>query len=360
MTKVSIIVPVYKVEKHLEKCIDSILNQTLKDIEVILIDEGDIDKCREIIDDYEFGSKKDERIKTIHRKNGGYGASCNRGLEIAQGDYIGIVESDDFVEPDMYENLYNLITKNNCEVAKSNWYFYWGKKNKKEKYNRFADCKLNEVTNAKDCKELLCIQPSVWSALYKKSFLIENNIKFLETPGGSYQDTSFTFKVMLSAKKIILTDKAYLYYRQDNCDSSVNSKGKVYCLNDEYQEIFNYLNKKPELKEHFLQLIYSFEYHAHIGTWQRIDKKYKNDYKKYFTARMKQLFKDNELKDEFWQIVKKKEFMLLLTCPDLFYTLVFLDKIKTKMRNFRRKIISINHKSNNLNITILGRSWGIR
>lgn len=104
--KISVIVPIYKVEKYLVQCIDSILNQTLKDIEVILVDEGDRDACRFIIDHYE---QNDKRVKAIHEKNGGYGASVNKGMEIAVGEYISIIESDDFIEPTMYEEMYKKL-----------------------------------------------------------------------------------------------------------------------------------------------------------------------------------------------------------------------------------------------------------
>ena len=106
--KVSIIVPIYKVEKYLVQCIDSIINQTLKDIEIILVDEGDKDACRYIIDHYE---QTDDRVVAIHKKNGGYGASVNNGIDIARGEYIGIVESDDFIKAEMFEELYKYAHK---------------------------------------------------------------------------------------------------------------------------------------------------------------------------------------------------------------------------------------------------------
>lgn len=102
--KVSVIIPVYKVEKYLVQCLDSIVGQTLKDIEIIIVDEGDKDACRYIIDHYE---QADKRVIAIHEKNGGYGASVNKGFDIAKGEYIGIVESDDFIAPEMYEEMYN-------------------------------------------------------------------------------------------------------------------------------------------------------------------------------------------------------------------------------------------------------------
>ena len=97
--KVSIIVPVYKVEKYLRKCIDSIINQTLKDIEIILVDDGSPDNCGKICDEY---AAKDTRIKVIHKENGGLSSARNAGMEVAEGEYIGFVDSDDWIESDMY------------------------------------------------------------------------------------------------------------------------------------------------------------------------------------------------------------------------------------------------------------------
>ena len=119
--RVSIIIPAYKMETFLSECINSVLNQTLKDIEIIIVDEGDLDECRAIIDFYE---KQDSRIKTIHEHNGGYGASVNKGINLATGEYIGIVEADDFVDEKMFENLYNLATKHTADIVKSDFYNY--------------------------------------------------------------------------------------------------------------------------------------------------------------------------------------------------------------------------------------------
>lgn len=113
--KVSVIIPVYKVEKYLVQCLDSIVGQTLKDIEIIIVDEGDKDACRYIIDHYE---QADKRVIAIHEKNGGYGASVNKGFDIAKGEYIGIVESDDFIAPEMYEEMYNYAKKLDADVVK--------------------------------------------------------------------------------------------------------------------------------------------------------------------------------------------------------------------------------------------------
>ena len=116
--KVSIVVPIYNVESYLERCIQTLLNQTLKDIEIILIDDGSPDHCPQICNEY---AQKDSRIKVIHKKNAGLGYARNSGLEIARGKYLAFVDSDDYVEANMYEILYNKIKDSNSDVVFCNY-----------------------------------------------------------------------------------------------------------------------------------------------------------------------------------------------------------------------------------------------
>ena len=111
---ISIIVPIYKTEKQLGRCIDSILSQTFTDFELILIDDGSPDRCPELCDDYE---KQDNRIRVIHKKNEGQARARNIGLDLAKGQYIGFVDSDDYIERDMYEKLYSALVKNNADLC---------------------------------------------------------------------------------------------------------------------------------------------------------------------------------------------------------------------------------------------------
>src|SRR5574344_1424030 len=107
--KVSIIVPIYNVEKYLDRCMESLLNQTLKDIEIIMVDDGSPDNCPKMCDEY---AKRDKRVKVIHKKNGGLGYARNSGLDIATGEYVAFVDSDDYVDVNMYETLYNFAKDN--------------------------------------------------------------------------------------------------------------------------------------------------------------------------------------------------------------------------------------------------------
>ena len=123
MPKVSIIVPTYNVENYLRECMDSIVGQTLKDIEIICINDGSTDKSLEILKNY---AAKDPRIIIVDKKNEGYGVGMNIGLERASGEYIGIVEPDDFVPANMYEDLYNAAKKNDLDFVKADFYRFTG------------------------------------------------------------------------------------------------------------------------------------------------------------------------------------------------------------------------------------------
>lgn len=221
--KVSVIVPIYKVERYLCQCIDSILAQTLKDIEVILVDEGDLDACRAICDMYEFGAKKDGRIRTIHEKNGGYGASVNKGFDIAQGEYISIIESDDFIEPTMYEEMYSYAKKLGADVVKTPYYEYWDKtKSSEEKiqlcfwYAKTKKLPENKLFKIEDYPILVAIHPSIWAALYKNSYIKEKNIRCLEARGAGYIDNHFRIQTLCQTEKIAWLNKPFNYYRLSN------------------------------------------------------------------------------------------------------------------------------------------------
>ena len=119
--KISVVVPIYGGEKYLHQCVDSILAQTIGDIEVILVDDGSPDRCPEMIDEY---ARRDNRIVALHKPNGGYGSAVNAGIAVAQGDYIGIIEGDDWIEPTMYQKLYDNAVKNNSDVVKCSFWLY--------------------------------------------------------------------------------------------------------------------------------------------------------------------------------------------------------------------------------------------
>ena len=191
MPKVSIVVPVYNVEKYLEQCLESIVNQTLKDIEIICVDDGSTDKSGEILDKY---AADDARVKVIHKKNSGYGNSMNIGFDAAQGEYIGIIESDDYAELNMFESLYDCAVENRLDVLKSEYFYYYSipmERNEKQDVFSPVMCSrvfkpMTDFESKMEMVEFFNIKPTIWSSIYRKDFIRENGIRFNETPGASF------------------------------------------------------------------------------------------------------------------------------------------------------------------------------
>ena len=352
MAKISVVVPVYNVEKYLKECIDSIINQTLEDIEIICVNDGSTDSSLEILNDY---AKKDSRIIVINKSNSGYGHTMNMGLNAASGEYIGIIESDDFADKNMFEDLYKLAKEYDADIVKGDWYNYWSKNKFARKNNRISSAKTLKLTNSKQDKSLLRINPSVWSAIYKKEFLNKYNIRFLETPGASYQDLAFSFKVFALAEKVILTDKAYLYYRQDNMNSSVKSKTKVYCVCDEYEEIDRFLEEYPDLKFEFKVQEEINRYNGYVSSVLRIDDSVKPEFVKVFSDHFKEEYNTGLLGNEFFKKINKNEFMTLINNPEKYIKVLKSIEKRRKFNQFRKNILSIHFRNGKLNLTLFGK-----
>ncbi|MBQ4646310.1 MAG: glycosyltransferase [Candidatus Gastranaerophilales bacterium] len=352
MPKVSILVPVYNVEKYLKECLESLVSQTLSDIEIVCVNDGSTDNSLNILEEFK---NKDNRIVIINKENSGYGSSMNIALNTAKGEYIGIVESDDFVKNNMFEDLYKIASKNNADVVKSDYFYYLTSSNEARKAGKISKYRTNQVINAKKYLKLLKMQPTIWNAIYKKDFLIKNDIKFLETPGASYQDTSFSFKVMASASRVVLTDKAYLYYRQDNISSSVHQKNKVFYICDEYDEITRFLNEKPEIKKFANSQKLIRQYRAYIWNLKRIDEVYRDSFIEKFSNTYKEFEIQKMLDKAFYSKINKNEVSLLLNDKVAFRALI--DKMaKNQIKcDERKKLFSIRINPSRISIVLFGK-----
>ena len=352
MPKISIIVPIYNVEKYIRECLDSLVNQTLKDIEIICINDGSTDSCPQILEEY---ASRDSRIKVINKANSGYGASMNMGFAAATGEYIGIVESDDFVKTNMFEDLYNLAKENNADVVKADWFYYWTKNNESRKSGKISKWKSNKITNAYEDKSLLKIVPSIWSAIYKREFISDKGINFLETPGASYQDTSFHLKVLMCTKKIVLTSSAYVYYRQDNINSSCNSKDKAFAVCDEFDEVERFMQTNPGLAEEFAEYIYTLQYRSYFMTMIRIEDKFIDDFLDRFSEKFKDLYERKQLGKLFYSRNSKRDLLTLITDKEKFKKVYQRELRKINRAERRRKLISIRCNPSRLSIVIFGK-----
>ena len=319
MPKVSILIPIYNVEKYLRQCLESVINQTLKDIEIICINDGSTDNSPEIIKEF---AAKDSRIKVIDKQNTGYGHSMNCGLKMAQGEYIGIIESDDFTELNMFEVLYNHAKKSDAEIVRSNHFEQVDKHFKfleifhQDTYNQIFTPRLQNY-------KFFSRQVAVWSGIYKRDFLSKNEIYFTETPGASYQDISFAFKAFSCVDRLLLIKDAFVHYRIDNPNSSVKSKQKVYCIFDEFDEIERFLAKRKDLfnpcRYIFESMIKFQRCEYHFG---RIYTRFKFD---FFQRMVGEFSKDNDagyLDKNYWNEKKWQDVQQLLNDKEkLFYNM---------------------------------------
>lgn len=244
--KVSVIMPMYNVEKYLKESIDSVLNQSYKNIEAILVDDGSPDNSGKIADDY---AKKDERVKVIHKENGGLSDARNVGLDAASGDYIMFVDSDDFLLPNAIEVLENKIEKEDADYIIAN-YINCDEDGKLwdnpvfnlEKYKEFK-------LNIKDYKDSFYIMNSaVWNKIFNHNFLKNLELKFVK--GLPAEDAIFTTYCFIKSKNVYYIPDIVYSYRQRNTGTSIsmNCTHNYFCgINEAYKEIYNNFKNNNEL-----------------------------------------------------------------------------------------------------------------
>ena len=320
MSKVSIIIPTYNVEPYLIECMESVTRQTLKDIEIICINDGSTDKSLQILQDY---AERDSRIILVDKKNEGYGISVNQGIDLAVGEYIGIVEPDDYIALDMYEDLYHIAKTNALDFVKADFYRFTRKPNGNMRmvYNHLSERETdyNLVFSPSECPETINYTMNTWSGIYKRSFLNEYKIRHNTTPGASYQDNGFWFQTFIYGKRAMIINKPYYRNRRDNITSSVHSSGKVYAMNVEYDYIRGILMRDREIWERFKAMYWRKKYHNYTGTLQRIDVQYKREYIKQFSVDFKRGLEKDELSREVFTELEWSTIQFIVKDPDGFY-----------------------------------------
>lgn len=267
--KVSVIVPIYNVEKYIFKCVDSLLNQTLKDIEIILVDDESPDNCPQICDKL---AENDNRVKVIHKKNAGLGFARNSGLDVAAGEYISFIDSDDFVSYDMLEKLYNVAKKYKADEVRSGVVFY---KDGKEIQRQDVD----EVTifrgekevkkfvldlcgpvpeEKRDCKYMM----SVWLALHSRKVIEKYHIRFTSERQTLSEDMIFNLDLFPKMERIVCIPDCFYRYRQNPSslthNFSIEKYKRYHVFLDLVHEKLSLVFKEEELQLHFLRLSFLY------------------------------------------------------------------------------------------------------
>lgn len=227
---VSIVVPIYNVEKYLDKCIKSILNQTYRDLEIILVDDGSTDKCNNICDNY---AEIDTRIKVIHQKNAGLSSARNTGISLSKGEYIYFVDSDDWIEENLIEDNISIMLSKNLDIIIFGFYEEWADKNIKKLQG-------NELLSTQEIKEKLLnieLEPCVWNKIYKKKIFCD--IRF--PVGQNMEDLYVIGNILKGCNKAFCNEKCYYHYNRTNISSitkNTNILKESYELFSSYSQLF--------------------------------------------------------------------------------------------------------------------------
>ena len=250
MPEISVVVPVYNVAAYLPRCIDSILAQTWKDFELILVDDGATDECPRILDDY---AKKDSRIQVLHKQNGGLSDARNAGMKLASGTYLSFIDSDDFIEPELLERCIVRLHETNADLVIFDYYQYYQETAVKEVItNQFDE---NQTYSLKENPELLTgIANAAWNKIYRRTLFTDSGILY---PWGClYEDLGTTYRLLARASKVAFVNTPlydYLKDRPGNITGEFNMRAyhvldMVKITLDDYKKLGIYEQYYEELK----------------------------------------------------------------------------------------------------------------
>lgn len=316
---VSVIIPVYNVEKYLRKCLDSVINQTYKELEIILVDDGSTDSSGKICDEY---AQKDNRIKVIHKSNGGLSDARNVGIEKSNGEYICFIDSDDYIELDMFENLYKACIEKNVKIASCDKIREL-ENGKKIIEKRYEESRI--ITKKEAYSNILLFDPAVCDKMFEKSLFA--NVRFPK--GKLYEDILTTNKLVEQCDYLYHVAKPFYHYIQRN-NSIVHQKFNIKKLDyiKNAKKLYEYIMKSyPELKEQ-CDAYYSLVLCTILCDIYGDRKKFKKEYKEY----LNELKKYKKIINNNYYITKSKKIMIKLINNNLIYIVIFIKRIRNIMK----------------------------
>jgi len=251
MFKISVIIPVYNTEQYLESCLDSVFGQTLKEIEVILVNDGSTDSSLKIMEQYQ--AKYPDRVKLLSKENGGQATARNVAIPICTGEYIGFVDSDDIIKPEMYEHMYRKAKEMNADYVECDYVNV--KVNDCGEEERIADygSRVREYT----CKEDMFIDPMLapWNKIYKRSLLQENDVRFPE--GYIYEDTAFCLKAISLVQCFAFVPEKYVvHYFRGGSTMNVNKSKRVSNIFPVLKDVISFYRKRELFEKYYSELEY--------------------------------------------------------------------------------------------------------
>lgn len=318
MCKVSIVVPIYNVEKYLPRCINSLINQTLQEIEIILVNDGSTDNSAKIAKEYL--TKYESKIKYVEKENGGLSDARNFGMNYATGEYIAFLDSDDYIEPNAYEEMYEKAKKENADYVECD--FIW------EYTNKIKEDKRISYNNKKEMLEN--VRVVAWNKLIKRSIIVENKLSFPK--GLTYEDIEFTYKLIPHIEKTEYIDKCFVHYVQrENSIANVQNErtAEIFTILDNVIEYYKQNNIYQEYKE---ELKYNYARYLLCSSLKRI-------------CKVQDKIKRKELIQKTWQELNEKY-------PDWKRNKILNNK-NTKKNRYMRTVNKLTYKIYTKIFTIL-------
>lgn len=336
--KVSIIVPIYNVEKYLDRCINSLINQTLTDIEIIMVDDESPDNCPIMCDNW---AKKDSRIKVIHKKNGGLGYARNSGIELAQGEYVGFIDSDDYVDPQMFETLYNKCKKLDLDICYAKYCRVFANGTIINEYDENKECyyltheevrtfALNMVGPYPGKKFNIQYSMSVCRGLFRKALFHKSHVFFVSEKSIASEDLLFHIDFLQHVQRIGYLPKNFYFYFVNSSSITTTYSNKLY---DKMIELGKEL--KTKLENYYPASIYKPHYSAALlGIFKSIlffeSNKSKSFWKRYH--RIKEvcalpLWENIYNTPEYKKYDKKNFLITIFLKHKMFFLLTFLYKL---------------------------------
>lgn len=340
--KVSIVVPVYNIEKYIGRCLDTLVKQTLNDIEVIVVNDGSTDNSQKVIDDY--AKKHSHIIKSFIKENGGVSDARNYGIKKASAEYVGFVDGDDFVDVKMFEKLYKQAIKSKADIVVCDFYRDYG--TKLQKSNKLGDCENYDTSVKDEPKLLLASSVYVWNKLFKRDLFIKNNIFF--PVGQCFEDSAIIYNLLFLANKISFVEEELYYYQLSRDGSITNTVNRrMFDVIKSCENILKFYNKQNEYNDRLSEIV---EFLCLHHLFVRMEAFIKSDNNKLAFEFATEMYNFIEINIPNWKENKyfisrknrtrrrKKKFNFLIT-----HKQILLLYLKTP-KNFRSKIRNIINK----------------
>ncbi len=312
---VTVLVPIYNVERHLDESMASLESQTLSDLDILCINDGSTDGSREIIERH---MAADPRIRVLDKPNSGYGDSINQGIDMSEGRYLAILEPDDIMVPDALEKMVAAGDESSADIVKADYWFYWSADDRRASAGVVRPEAANRAFRPMDEPAIFLENPSIWSAIYRREFLIRSGVRCLPTPGASFQDLGFCFKAWACAERVWCLPEEVVLYRQDNEASSVNSPGKVFCVCDEFDSIMDFIAADPS-REPLRPYAFRLRYDSYMWNFERLSSEMRRLFLDRMVADLKAGIEAGDFVESLFRGYQAKNLRLVIDDPERFW-----------------------------------------